>query len=142
VDQAVITAIIAAFAGVFGSFGVAWLNRPKTQAEKKLLNTNAFVASSAELREWVDDRVGDAKERADAAEVRANNADHRAELADAHAREADKRIDDCNAELEKLEALAIMAYGHIRKLNDTIRAMKGSPPPLPLELEELWEHGR
>jgi folate-dependent phosphoribosylglycinamide formyltransferase PurN len=123
ISQAVITGILAIFAGAGGSLVSGFLRRPKTRAEADNLETAGVVSMSAEAREWARDFAAGARqaqERAEAAEVRAEKADNR---------------------VDELEASLIECYGYVRQLREQIRQLGNQPPPLPSRLEVLWENG-
>lgn len=119
-SQAVITGILAIFAGAGASLAQGWLNKPKTTAEAGQLHTAAEVSVSAESREWARDFA-----------LRAKAAEDRAGLAEQRAEKAEERVDE-------LEAGLIECYGYVRLLRDHYRQHGETAPPLPVRLEALW----
>lgn len=119
-SQAIVTGLLAIFAGAGASLVQGWMNKPKTTAETSQMHTATEVSVSAEAREW----ARDFGQRAKNAETRAEHAEQRAEKAEA-------RVDE-------LEAGLIECYGYVRLLREHYRQHGETAPALPVRLEALW----
>lgn len=121
-SQAVITGVLAVFAGAGASLIQGWLNKPRSDAEAANLQVAGEVSVSAESREWARDFA-----------ARAKGAEDRAEHAEQRAEKAEERVDE-------LEAGLIECYGYVRKLRDHYRQHGETAPALPVRLEALWRN--
>lgn len=139
--QVVLTGILAIFAGAGGSAIAAYFAKPKTKAEADQLNAAASVSLSADARAWAQtfaDAARAAETRADAAEHRADEAEAKAEEADRKAVAAGRHADLLEENYDHIESLVIQGYGYVRKLQEEIRRLGGTPTSPPAELEALW----